>query len=115
LLQSLEARAKERSGGLQKLLAERADKEIKDITFVLDELRKSILEGLKQPEIVQLQMFNTEEREQFERNISSLGLRASQIPEEIEQETAAIRRRFADPQLRLFPVSVTYLVPEKFL
>ncbi len=35
------------------------------------------------------------------------------IPEEIEQETAAIRARFADPQPRMFPVAVTYLVPEK--
>ncbi|OJV90352.1 MAG: helicase [Chloroflexi bacterium 54-19] len=115
LQQALEVRSKERSGGLQKLLAERAEKEIKDITFVLSELHKSILEGLKQPEMVQLQMFNNEEKEQFERNISALQARAEQIPEEIEQETEAIRHRFADPQLRLFPVAVTYLVPEKFL
>jgi hypothetical protein len=36
-----------------------------------------------------------------------------QIPNEIAQETATIRARFANPQPRLFPVAVTYLVPEK--
>jgi len=34
------------------------------------------------------------------------------VPEEIERETAAVRARFASPQPRLFPVAVTYLVPE---
>ena len=31
----------------------------------------------------------------------------------IEKETEAIRARFADPQPRMFPVAVTFLVPEK--
>ena len=53
------------------------------------------------------------EREQFERNMSALAERAEQIGAEIEKERANIRRRFADPQPRLFPVSVTYLVPER--
>ncbi len=32
----------------------------------------------------------------------------------IEAEQAAIRARFADPQPRMFPVAVTFLVPERF-
>jgi hypothetical protein len=43
-----------------------------------------------------------------------LQARADAIPAEIEQETAAIRERFAEPQPRLFPVAVTFLVPERF-
>ena len=35
-------------------------------------------------------------------------------PSELEAEQAAIRARFADPQLRLFPVAVTFLAPERF-
>jgi len=39
--------------------------------------------------------------------------RLEQIPAEIEQETELIRARFAEPQARLFPVAVTFLVPER--
>jgi len=39
--------------------------------------------------------------------------RAKEIPEEIKRETEAIRARFATPQTRIFPVAVTFLVPEK--
>jgi hypothetical protein len=39
--------------------------------------------------------------------------RLEQIPGEIEAEQAAIRDRFADLQPRLFPVAVTFLVPER--
>jgi hypothetical protein len=35
------------------------------------------------------------------------------IPEEINRETKGIRKRFADPQPRMFPVAVTFLVPER--
>jgi hypothetical protein len=36
-----------------------------------------------------------------------------EIPSEIERETAAIKARYADPQPRMFPVAVTFLVPER--
>jgi len=108
LLQALEARVRERTNGLQKFLAERAEKEMNDITTILSELRSTILAELRQPEVVQLQLagFSTAEQEQFERNMSALAERAEQIDAEIEQERANIRRRFADPQPRLFPVAV---------
>ena len=40
-----------------------------------------------------------------------LEARLAQIP--VESETAQIRARYADPQPRLFPVAVTFLVPER--
>ncbi len=106
---------RERTGGLQKFLAERAEKESNDISTILTELRTHILAELRQPEIVQLQLagFSTAEHEQFERNMSALAARAEQIDAEIAQERAAIGKRYADPQPRLFPVAVTYLVPER--
>jgi superfamily II DNA or RNA helicase len=113
LMQVLEARMHERTGGLQKFLAERAEQEMRGITTVLSELRESILAELRQPEIEQLQLFSTAEREQLERNLSALAERAERIDDEIALERAAIGRRFADPQPRLFPVAVTYLVPER--
>jgi superfamily II DNA or RNA helicase len=114
LMQALEARMKERTSSLQHFLEERAQKEMQDITAILSELRDHILAELRQPEIEQLQLagFSTTEREQFERNMSALVERVERIESEIEQERAAIRKRFADPQPRLFPVAITYLIPE---
>src|SRR5260370_33819449 len=115
LLQALEARMRERTSGLQKFLAERAEKEMSDITTILTELRRTILAELRQPEVVQLQLagFSMAEREQFERNMSALAERAEQIDAEIEKERTNIRRRFADPQPGLLPLAVTYLVPAR--
>jgi hypothetical protein len=57
--------------------------------------------------------FSSEEQQQFERDTDFLEERARQIDNEIEQEVARIQQRYADPQPRLFPVTVTYLVPER--
>jgi BMFP domain-containing protein YqiC len=111
--QALEARMRDRAGGLQKQLAERAAKEESDIRAVLTELRRGIEGELKQTGAVQLELFDMPEREQFERNREALAVRLRQIPGEIEKEAEAVRARFADPQPRLFPVAVTYLVPER--
>jgi superfamily II DNA or RNA helicase len=115
LLRSLEVRMGDRTAGLQKALQDRCEKEVVDITAILTELREGILRELQQPEVEQLELFNTTEREQLERNMRSLEARAEQIPQEIEQEVAAIRSRFSDPTARLFPLAVTYLIPQKFL
>ena len=39
------------------------------------------------------------------------GRRLASIPEMREQETAALRRRYADPRARWFPAAITFLVP----
>ena len=113
LLQALEARMKDRAAARQKQLAERAQKEVADVTAIMTELEKAIQAELVQPEYEQLTLFSETEREQFERNIDALRVRLQAIPGELEKEIAAIRARFADPQPRLFPVAVTYLVPKR--
>jgi len=113
LLAALEARMRDRTAGLQRALEERAEKESADIRAILTELRTSILRELHEPEVQQLHLFKLAEREQLERNMDSLKERVERIPEEIERETAAIRARYADLTPRLFPVAVTYLVPER--
>ena len=40
-------------------------------------------------------------------------LRLAQIPAELEKELAAICTRFANPTPRMFPVVMTFLMPEK--
>ena len=53
------------------------------------------------------------EQEQFERNVDALRHRLQEIPQEIEKETEAIKARFAAPEPRMFPVAVTFLVPQR--
>lgn len=113
LQRSLEVRMEARVDSLRNLLSERAEKEAADITAVLTELQRAIQEELAEPEYVQLELFSTPEREQYSRNVTALEARLTQIPGEIEQETKLIHKRYANPQPRLFPVAVTFLVPER--
>jgi len=116
LMQSLEVRMREREQSLQRVLADSAAKEQRDIQAILAELQASILKEIQRPaQVVQLQLsgFSTEERQQFERNVAALEERVEQIDTEIAEETRRIQQRFANPQSRLFPVAVTYLVPER--
>ena len=64
---------------------------------------------------MQRTLFDDPEREQFERNKLALQSRVKEIPDEIERETEAIKARYADPQPRMFPVAVTFLVPERMV
>lgn len=114
LLKSLENRAEERAAALQRDLQQRCEQEVSDITAILQELAQSIrqeLEAAAQPQ--QLELFSASERDQLERDRSNLQRRLGEIPREIEQETRAIRDRFANPTPRLFPLAILYLVPQK--
>jgi len=116
LSQSLEARMKDRTRDLTGFLAERASKEADDVKSILLELERSIKEELKESSDPQLTFdFSDDETDQFERNRASLQARLDAIPNEIEQETAAVKRRYADPSARIFPAAVTFFIPEGFL
>lgn len=111
---ALEVRMKDRTNGLQKFLRERADKETAAMAAILNELKKSIEQKLEaETEDLQLALPTMEEQEQYKWDMENLRTRLNQIPEEIEQEKKVIQSRFANPQPRLFPVAVTFLVPEK--
>ncbi len=97
---------------LLRLLDQREQKELDDIRIVLEELARSIRDELNdQP--AQLPLFDAEERDQYMRNVNALQARLAQIPHELEAEQAAIRRRYQNPQARMFPVSVTFLAPDR--
>jgi superfamily II DNA/RNA helicase len=113
LEQALNARTTERMASLKRLLEERAERERRDISAILTDLRESIRQQLNHPELSQLELFESEEREQLEQHRSALERRFAEIPSEITREVEAITRRYADPQPRAFPVAVTYLVPER--
>jgi len=121
LIKTLEARTDERTASQQKALADRADKEVADITAVLTELARTIDAELGDPEYQamgdqgyrQLKLFSDAESDQWERNHDALRARLHAIPAEIERETTAVRARYDSPKPRMFPVAVTLLVPER--
>jgi len=111
---ALEARTKDRMDGIQKLMMERSAFEASSINSILNELANSIRQELDEPEVMQLELFTSEEKEQLTRNMDSLRRRLAAIPNEIDQEKKVIAKRFAEPQMRMFPVAVMFLNPEKF-
>ncbi len=113
LFAALDRRARERADSFARLLEQREREDVEAITSVLTELRRSIEAELEEPEQEQLALFTLEEREQLRRDLDALRRRLEAIPDEIERETAAIRRRYAEPEPRLLPAAVTFLVPDR--
>jgi ERCC4-related helicase len=115
LLTALEARMREVATSQERLLADRAAKEEADVRALLEELRRSIAAELAPSPERQLALegFGRDERLQHQRDRHELQLRLEKIPAEIEQEVAQVRARYADVTPRLFPVAVTFLVPER--
>lgn len=112
---ALEARATDRVGSVMRIITDRQDEEIASITAVLDELRDSITDELREftgEAAGQMTLgFASDERDQLERNIEALQRRVDEIPDEIVRESEAIRERYAAPTHRLFPAAVEFLVP----
>ncbi len=104
----------ERTRNLQKFLEERSEREVANLTAVMHELEHSIRETLAATDSPQLLFdWNSEEKQQRERDIGSLRARLDELPAELARETAHLRSRYNDPQPRLFPVAVTFLVPPR--
>jgi hypothetical protein len=113
LMKSLDARMKDRLNGMLSLLDRNEQKEKEDIRAILNELAVSIRSQLteaNQPQ--QLQLFKDEEIEAYKRDLAFLQHRLEQIPAEIEAEVAAIERHYQDPEPRMFPVAVVFLIPQ---
>ncbi len=117
LRRELENRGKARVESLNGKLDLRASEEKKKIQEILTELKKSIETELDDPWWKQISLFeHTElERRQLEDSVDSLRARLLQIPEEMQRESDLIDQRFADRQTHLFPVAVTWLVPQRMV
>jgi hypothetical protein len=112
ILQSVDARSKDRLKFLTNNLQARKRQEINDIGTVLDELQKAIQSELKkdqQPE--QMPLFTEDERTQLRRDTAALEARLARIPEERIQEMRAIESRYAKLDDHTFPVAVIFLIP----
>ncbi len=116
VLNALTRRTQDRSQSLAAVLARRADDDAEAVSRVLAELERSIraeLERVDQEEQLRLPGFAPDERAQFERDVEALHHRLDRIPGEIAAETAAVRRRYAEPTPRLFPAAIEFCVPER--
>ncbi|ESQ09470.1 MAG: DEAD/DEAH box helicase family protein [Thiohalocapsa sp. PB-PSB1] len=114
LMAALERRAADRTKNLQSFLGERMQREIAEIDAVLGQLQQQIeAELARAEEPLQLSLWTDPEIEQRERDLANLRARLEAIPQEREKEAANIRRRYAEPVPRLFPVAVSFLVPQR--
>jgi len=113
LLTALNARMRERTRNLQKFLDERKEKELTDIKLILGELEKGIRAELDETEPEQLALWSDEEVDQRRRNHDALRARLEALPQERERELAAVEKRYENPQPRLFPAAVSFLVPQR--
>jgi superfamily II DNA or RNA helicase len=115
LLAALRARAADRHQSLARRLAERVNADVAAMRAGLRELSASInaeLDRLEEPEQLTFG-FDPAERAQFALDVDSLRSRLANIPNEADAEEQAIRGRFEDQAVRLFPAAVTFLVPRR--
>lgn len=110
---ALNTQANRRFRSLETLLAKRCEEEVEGMRAVLEDLRRSIRDRLDdQGHWEQESLFDIDdERRQLRADRAALKERWERLPQVMETETAALRRRWADPSPRWFPVAVTFLVP----
>jgi len=115
ILGAVEARSRERLEFLSNTLDRRRQAEESDLLQVLEDLDAMIREELAESgRAVQLELWPADQRDQFRRDVEALRARLERIPDERESEIATIRRRYAEPADRTFPLAVEFIVPEGF-
>lgn len=113
LMAAVEARSRDRLKFLENTLDKRMKSEIRDILAILNELEASIRKEFGQDnKPVQLSLFSDEELVQIKKDTQALEARLARIPEEREEEKAAIEKHYANPVDRTFPVAIVFLVPQ---
>jgi len=109
----LSRRAADRTRSMQALLRKRCEEEVTAVATILDELERSIRGALGATEHwEQGSLFEVDdERDQLRADHEALLARLDALPDQREDETAALSRRYADPTARWFPAAVEFLVP----
>lgn len=113
LSRALAVRADQRARSLHGLLQRRCAEEIAGVETVLADLERSIRAALADhAHWEQASLFEVvAEANQLRKDRAALAERLEAIPGMRAQETAALRRHYADPTARWFPAAVTFLVP----
>jgi hypothetical protein len=113
ILGAVGSRSKDRLEFLRNTLEKRKQREIEDMTQLLDDLAKNVEAELKKEnEPEQLALFSEDERTQLRRDRLALEARLRRIPQEKEREQQAIENRHSGLVEHTFPVAVVLLVPE---
>lgn len=116
IMKAVEARSRERRDFLSNAIERRRDQEVADLNQVLDDLSKMIERELKDTtRYVQGELWPQEQQEALRRDIEALRSRLQRIPSERAQEVENIRRRYAEPIDRTFPVAVEFILPASFV
>jgi hypothetical protein len=115
IIDTVNARSKDRLQYLSNTLNRLKEKEIADIQTILDELEASIRKELN-PDTNDSQQylpgFSPAELEQVGKDLNALKARLDRIPLECKEEHVVIEKHYADPVDRTFPAAVVFLVPE---
>jgi SNF2 family DNA or RNA helicase len=112
IMSAIGARSKDRLKVLGNTIESRKQREIEDMSQLLDDLAKNLEAELKKEEPKQLSLFSEDERTQLWRDRLALEARLRRVPEERERERLAIEERHSGLVDHTFPVSVILLVPE---
>lgn len=115
VLSAVASRSKDRLKVLGNTLESRKQREIEDMTQILDDLAKSLEAELNKDDPEQLELFSEDERTQLRRDRLALEARLRRIPEERDRERHAIEERHAGLVDHTFPVSVILLVPQSLV
>ncbi|HUZ55670.1 MAG TPA: DISARM system SNF2-like helicase DrmD, partial [Streptosporangiaceae bacterium] len=110
---TLANRSSARRRSLAAFISTRCDEEVAAMETILTELERSIRVALDDTGYwYQASLFEIEsERDQLRKDREALAERLASLPATREQETAALRRRYANPVARWFPAAITFLVP----
>lgn len=114
---ALQARTETRMEALTRIIAEREAKDLKDIEARLGELQGELTKMLAEVDPTAgkpttMEMFPETTDDATSRARRSIESRLQELPNELKHEQASIRRRYAEPQHRMFPVAVSVLIPE---
>jgi superfamily II DNA or RNA helicase len=115
ILSAVSSRSKDRLKVLGNTFETRKQREIEDVSQLLDDLAMNLESELNKEEPKQLSLFSEDERTQLRRDRVALESRLRRIPEERERERLAIEERHSGLVERTFPVAVILFVPESAL
>jgi superfamily II DNA or RNA helicase len=110
--QAVRSRSGVRLESLRGKLESQKQREIEDISNILQELAKTLKSELeRKEEPTQLILFSEEEKNQWKRDRAALEARLETIEEEREKEIEAIENRYSGLTEHTFPVAVVFLLP----
>lgn len=112
IVSAVDGRSRDRLRILGNTLEKRKQREIEDMTQILDDLAKNLNAELNREEPKQLSLLPEDERTQLRRDRLALEARLRRIPEELKRECLAIEERHSGLVEHTFPVAVILLVPE---